>query len=261
MNASEPPTHLPKLIAILKLRVLQLTQDEVCSILHCGKAQVVEVEQWFKKAPFEQAMSLCTDENLRKKANTMLKESISEGGEFDIVALAMEVGGVSVPDIMRHYRPTEYLKTKAQKKAGIDELFVAALREHYDELAQASELLVARIEGMLCHKEKHVKSGDLVQFISGNVFESKATGTLLPGRPQPEEEHLYKVFPRVNLGLTACLLAHYKDHFGKPPFSGSWEKAPIDKCNMKLAQNLRMLAQDKDFKFCADCPRCKAIKG
>jgi len=140
MKGSEPPAPLPQCLAILILRVLHFTQEDVISNLHCAKLTVVEVERWFKELPLQEAESLCGDPSLRDKANKIISEIDAEEEKIDLPT-AMSVGKLSKEDILCHYKGSEYLESKAQKPAGIDPAVAKAKEEHLTEVRSLIEQL------------------------------------------------------------------------------------------------------------------------
>ncbi len=95
----ERPTDLDKCRAILALRTFNLPRDTVASIVACAKETVGDVEQWFQEIPFEEAVTLCGDELIKKQARQLLKESPQIS-----VELALEAGAVTADTILLNWR-------------------------------------------------------------------------------------------------------------------------------------------------------------
>ena len=92
------PASYEKCLSILILRTLQLNQDAVASMVKCGKSTVVEVDQWVKKCPLDEAIYLCEDQTIQGLVDREFPwlEEISD----DILVKASKVRG---EDILRHY--------------------------------------------------------------------------------------------------------------------------------------------------------------
>jgi len=136
MKESQPPAPLPHCLAILILRVLHFTQDEVIEELHCAKLTVGEVERWFKELPLQEAEILCGDPYLRDKANKLLYKTGVESAIIDIPT-AIRVGNLSKEDILSHYKATEYLESKAREKVDVDPTVQRAQEEHLNNEVRA----------------------------------------------------------------------------------------------------------------------------
>ena len=93
------PASYEKCLSILILRTLNLSQDAVSSIISCGKSTVVEVEQWIRICPLDEAINLCEDQAIQGLVGREFPglEEIPR----DILVKASKLHG---EDILRHYR-------------------------------------------------------------------------------------------------------------------------------------------------------------
>jgi len=135
MKTLEPPASLPQCLAILILRTLKSTQEDVAGKLHFAKLTVGEVEHWFSDMKFEQAEALSNDPDLRQKAEAILTKL-----EDVDTSTAMKIGKLSGDEILMHYRGTEYLDTKAKKvQVDLPEVLKDALDSHLSEIRSLIE--------------------------------------------------------------------------------------------------------------------------
>jgi len=258
MKGSEPPARLPECLAILILRVLHFTQEDVISKLHYAKLTVGEVERWFKELPLQEAESLCGDPSLRDKANKIISEIDVEEEKID-VPTAMSVGKLSPEDILQHYRATEYLESKAQKQEGIDPSVAKARQRHFDNLAQIAGVLAHHVQRLLRYKDdKEVE-------VHGNIVEElcffRKNAEMGCEGVEPLEEYEYEKQHPVDSYLADCLFAHYENQCGKLTFK-SWKEvgeAGKENATQERFEDLVRLSHSEHIRFCPTCPICKAI--
>ena len=86
-------------LSILILRTLNLSQDKVASTVYCGKSTVVDVEQWIRRCPLDEAVNLCDDQSIKRLVGWELPSLKEVSG--DILVKAAQLKG---EDILRHYR-------------------------------------------------------------------------------------------------------------------------------------------------------------
>lgn len=247
---SGAPAQLYLCLAILTLRTVGLTQNDVLGWLHCGKVTLVEVERWFRSLTFSEAEHLCSDISLREKAQKAIAEAIAESDEQGL-HLAMKVGTTSADDILQHYR-SDYLEKKAQK----GELEPREAK-HLSELAQTAEVLALRIGRLLRYRgEEYEVHGNVLDGLS---FWRKGTGQPVSMTIDPLSESRYDTDQGTDEYLAGCLLLHYEDGFGRLPFEG-WRDATRDNVTQGMLTNLLLLSHSEHLSLCASCPSCEAIR-
>jgi hypothetical protein len=109
----EPPIDLDRCLAILVLRTVGCSWDDVASILHCWKLKVGEVEHWFtdpEQLSYLQATELCSDTAIKSVVSLYLVPE--EQADKKLLEKATCITG---DNILLHYR-TDYLKL--EKPAG-----------------------------------------------------------------------------------------------------------------------------------------------
>ena len=249
MKESKPPLDLHECLAILLLRVLHFTQDDVAAMLHRAKITVGIVEDWFGEVPFREAQIICNDQSLKEKAEKIIVKL----EDLD-TQTAMRVARISPEDILEHYRATEYLESKAEKL-----LDNPRLRKHLAQLAQTAEVLAHHVQRLLrYYKDKEVE-------VHGNIVEELCffikNADLHSGSVEPLEEYEYQQQHPVDSYLADCLFAHYENKFGNLTFK-SWNEvgeAGKENATQDLFKNLFRLSHSEHIRFCPACPSCQAI--
>lgn len=100
------PTDYEKCLSILVLGCLGCSQDETRSILGCRKQVVVDVEEWARTCPPDEAIGFCDDQAIKRLVGREFPtfEEISP-------SLLVKAGQVTADDIVRHYRK-DYLRIR-----------------------------------------------------------------------------------------------------------------------------------------------------
>lgn len=108
------PADIDKCLAILVLRRAGCSQDMVTSIMHCAKATVVEVENWFKQLSYSEAVEVCSEEAIKGVIDIDLVTC--EEVEKKLLQKVMRI----TPDvILRHYRQDHLLPLRWQETKGL----------------------------------------------------------------------------------------------------------------------------------------------
>ena len=111
----EAPTDIDKCLAILVLRRTGCSQDMVASIMHCAKARIGEVENWFsKQLSYSEAVELCSETAIKG----MIDIDLVPCEEVD-KKLLEKVTRITPDIILRHYRQDHLLPAKWQKNVDL----------------------------------------------------------------------------------------------------------------------------------------------
>jgi hypothetical protein len=248
MKESKPPLDLHECLAILILRVLPFTQEDVGNLLRHSKLTVKIVEDWFGEVTLREAQIICNDQSLKEKAEKIIVKLEDLDKQT-----AMRVAKISPEDILQHYRATEYLESKAEKL-----LDNPRLLKHFDQLAQTAEVLAHNVQRLLRYTDKEV-------VVHGNIIEGlfffMKTPYLETGSIEPLEEYEYEKQHPVDSYLADCLFAHYENECGKLTFK-SWKEvgeAGKENATQELFKDLVRLSHSERIRFCPTCPSCKDI--
>lgn len=109
------PTDPEKIQLIAVLRVLDLNQDEIASMLHLSKLAVVETEKWLRIEDFEKVWDILDDEVLKL---TVVRELPSLKEEEVLDSILVKAPLVSRATILAHYGrkiPEEDLEENLKK--------------------------------------------------------------------------------------------------------------------------------------------------
>jgi len=107
----QSPTDLDRCLAILLLRRVRCSQDEVADRLHCGKLLVGSVEKWFSdQLSYQEASQLFDD------------HTISRVVELCLVGLGLEeqkmvnITRTTPDDILRYFRKSDYVQEREREQ-------------------------------------------------------------------------------------------------------------------------------------------------
>ncbi|MFC1926225.1 hypothetical protein ACFLWV_00540 [Chloroflexota bacterium] len=215
----ERPIDLDKRLQILILRTSGLTQDEVLSILHCGKLTVVDSERWFKGLPYTEAERLCNDTDIKR---VVRKESITKSDELT-TDLLVKAAQVTVDDILRRFREDYLLETSEHNSAA---LAIERMKQnHWVDLADVARKLASNL-----------------RFAKMYVIEQdEKIGEIVIGKNLEDRIQEYDPF------LGQCLFSHMQNEISQLKDLTAWSQLKVKDITDELLDKLKIASLRKIF--------------
>jgi len=241
----ESPTHLDRCLAILILRTLQFSQDEVINVLHCHKQLVSMVDRWFsEELNYPAAVKVCADIAIKSALHLFLVPSKDIDPETLVKAAQL-----TADDILRHYRK-DHIKEEIKKVEN------KPMEFHLAQLANIAKILAHHAKRLIDYTDDD-DIEDRGNVLGHLTLWRKLNNTKVTEGTSASDEHIYDEKHPIDPYLATCLYTHYIYRFGKLPFE-KWNNLSMRNVRPKIVDNLERLAY-AGLEPCPDCPICKEI--
>ena len=137
--------ELGEYLAILILRTLGLSQDDVAGLVHCAKQTVVNADRWFSSCPHGEAVALVDDQRIKRLVNRDFPDMELTSKQL------IKAGQITGDDILLHYGR---VRPRADRAAGeathspevtqginVNPTYVKLLERHWDRLREQAVAL------------------------------------------------------------------------------------------------------------------------
>jgi len=220
------------------LRTIRISSKETARLVKCADRTVADVENWIRNEDYGNIVGLLKEQDIKQMVAREL--AYLELSPQNIAKLAQLTGD----DILREYRPAEYLQRERVPDA-------RALK-HFDELAEVARTLYDVQQFILSYEVDETFS----------VIESRSIAGFFTFQPPPRKQPVLSSFAESSVSVDYPEVEYFFQHLlQERPGLGleDWRGLVKSSLPEDIVNRLRYLSNTAKFIFCPKCQVCRDL--